>query len=350
MLQLAHKIFLYALAIIPIAILVYLLAMRMRNKAIKNFAEKPLFNRLAGDSSLSKKNLKFILLLVSLTLLIIALVDPEIGSHVENVERKGSDIVIALDLSNSMNAQDILPSRLERSKEAIEQMIDKLQGDKIGLVVFAGQAFVQLPLTTDYGAAKMFLEDINTGMIPVQGTAIGDAINTSADLFLQQDNSVGSASRNKAIVLITDGENFEDDALQAAKDASAKGIIIHTIGMGSPEGAPIPVGGSQSGFMKDKDGHIVVTKLDLNLLQQIAEAGGGTCVRASSSDAGLETILGQINKMDKKMISEKVYRDYDEQYELFVIPALLILVLDIFITERKTKWYQRLNLFGNHVK
>jgi Ca-activated chloride channel family protein len=346
MFQVAHKIFYYALAIVPIAILVYWLALSIRKKAIKGFAETSLYNRLAPESSLSKKNLKFILSLVAVLLLAIAMIDPEIGSHLESVERKGSDIVICLDVSNSMNAQDISPSRLERAKEDIEKLIGELQGDRIGIVVFAGEPFVQLPLTTDYGAAKMFLQTINTNMVPVQGTSIGTALNMSADLFLQQNNS---EARSKSIILITDGENFEDDALSAAKAAAEKGITIHTIAMGSADGAPIPIytNGQQSGFMKDKDGHTVVTKLDLNLTQQIAAAGGGSCVRASTSDAGLETILEQIRRMGKKMIEEKIYKDYDEQYELFVIPALLILLIDIFITERKTKWYQKLNLFGS---
>lgn len=347
MLQLAHKVFFYALAIVPVAVLVYWLAMNMRGKAIKSFAEAPLFRRLAAESSVSKKNLKFILLLLSLCLLIFAMVDPEIGSHEENVQNKGSDIVIALDVSNSMNAQDIAPSRLESAKEAIQQLMYQLHGDRIGIVVFAGQAFVQLPLTSDYGAARMFLDNINTNMIPVQGTAIGAAINMSADLFAQEDKN--SAGRNKAIILVTDGENFEDDAATAAKNAAAQGITIHTIGMGSPDGAPIPVytGGQQSGFMKDDSSHTVVTKLNITLLQQIAAAGNGTCIRASSADAGFGPLLDQIRKNSKAVVAQKVYRDYDEQFEWFIIPALLILLADIFITERKTRWYQRLNLFGN---
>jgi|SRR6185437_5046805 len=346
MLQFAHIIYIYALAAIPVMILVYWLAMRSRKKAIKTFAEVPLFQKLAPESSVSKKNLKFILELLAVLLLIGAMIDPEIGSHEETVERKGSDIVIALDVSNSMNAQDITPSRLEKSKQSIEQLIDHLEGDRLGMVVFAGQPFTQLPITTDYSAAKMFLQNINTGMIPVQGTAIGSAIDMSVDLLARQTSSANG--RNKAIILITDGENFEDDALRAAKDAASQGIIIHTIAMGSAEGAPIPVyqNGQQVGFMKDKDGSTVVTKLNADLLQQIAVATNGTSIRATSSDAGLTTILDQIRKMGKKMISSKVYRDYDEQFEFFILPALLLLILDIFITERKTKWYQRLNLFG----
>ncbi len=346
MLQLAHKIYFYALAFVPVAILVYWLALYIRKKKIKSFAEASLFKRLAPESSLGKKNLKFILSIVAVTFIIFAIIDPEIGSHLETVDRKGSDIVICLDVSNSMNAQDISPSRLERAKEDIEKLIGELQGDRIGIVVFAGQPFVQLPITTDYGAAKMFLQTINTNMVPVQGTAIGSALNMSTDLLTQQNNA---EARSKSIILITDGENFEDDAIAAAKAAADKGIVIHTIAMGSAEGAPIPLytNGQQTGFMKDREGNTVVTKLDINVTQQIAAAGGGTCVRASTSDAGLGTILSQIRKMGKKLVEEKVYRDYEEQYELFIIPALLILLLDIFITERKTKWYHQLNLFGS---
>lgn len=346
MLQYAHKIFAYGLAVIPLMVLVYWLAIRSRNKAIQVFAEVPLFKKLSPESSLSKKNLKFILELFAVLLLVVAMIDPEIGSHEEKVERRGSDIVIALDVSNSMNAQDILPSRLEKSKQAIEKLIGDLEGDRLGIVVFAGQPYVQLPITTDYAAAKMFLQNINTGMAPVQGTAIGSAIDMSVNLLSNQ--TAASAGRNKAIVLITDGENFEDDALRAAKDAAGQGIVVHTIAMGSPEGAPIPIymNGQQAGFMKDKDGNTVVTKLNADLVQQIAVATNGTSVRATSSDAGLDNILSQIRKMNKKLISSKVYRDFDEQFEFFIIPALLLLLIDIFITEKKTKWYHNLNLFG----
>lgn len=346
MLQFAHIIFIYALAAIPVFLLLYWLAMRSRGRNIRKFAEVPLFNKLSPDSSVSKKNLKFILALFSLLLIICAIIDPEIGSHEETVERRGSDIVIALDVSNSMNARDIAPSRLERAKEAIEKMIVELRGDRIGIVVFAGQPFIQLPITTDYSAAKMLLEPINTSMLPIQGTAIGSAIDMSANMLLNQPNN--ALGRNKAIILITDGENWEDDALRAAKDAAGEGIIIHTIGMGSTEGAPIPIinNGQESGYMKDKDGNTVITKLNIDLLSQIANATGGTCVRASTSNTGLELILDQIRKMGKKLIASKVYRDYDEQFEFFIIPAFLILLLDIFISERKTRWYHRLNLFG----
>jgi Ca-activated chloride channel family protein len=349
MLRLAHIEFIYVYAVIPVLILIYLFFLKQRKKSIRSFAEVSLFKKLTEDSALSKKNLKFILQMLALCFVILALVDPETGSHLETVETKGSDIVIALDVSNSMNAQDLMPSRLEKAKQAVEKLISQLHGDRLGIVVFAGQPFIQLPLTSDYQAAKMFLQTVSTNMIPVQGTSIGSAIEMSADLFNDQNNS--SSGRNKAIVLITDGENFQDDALQAAKTANANnGIVFYTIGMGSPEGAPIPVysNGQLTGYKKDKDGNTVTTKLDLNLLQQIAGETGGICIRASNNDAGMDKLSEVLNKKGGKAVTEKKYRDFSEQFEFFIVPALLLLIIDLFVTEKKTKWYQRLNLFGKN--
>lgn len=345
--NLAHTYFLYGFLVIPLVVLVYLFSMIRRKKKIREFAETSLFKRLSGDSSVSKKNLKFILAMIAAVLIICGMVDPEIGSHLEKIDTKGSDIVIALDVSNSMNCQDISPSRLECAKQAIEKLIDKLTGDRIGIVLFAGKPFIQLPLTTDYGAAKMYLQTVNTSLIPVQGTAIGAAIDDATSLFTDDMNS--SSGRSKSIILISDGENFEDDAVRAAAQAKEEaGIVIHTIAMGTEQGAPIPVfsNGQLSGFKKDKDGNTVITKLNIDLMQQIALETGGTCIRATSSDAGLSSVLNQINKMNKKTMSETRYRDWDEQFEYFIIPSLLLLLIDIFVTERTTKWYQRLNLFG----
>jgi Ca-activated chloride channel homolog len=347
MLEFAHKDFFYTLAVLPLLIMVYLLALYLRKKAIGKFGESALFTKLSNESSLAKKNLKFILALVALGFILIALIDPETGAHLENVTNSGSDIVLALDVSNSMNAQDVTPSRLERAKQAIEQLIDKLQGDRIGIVIFAGQPLVQLPITTDYSAAKMFLDEINSSLIPVQGTAIGSAITRSALLLLDEGDSTFS-KRSKSIILITDGENFEDDAVAAAKEAASKGIIIHTIGIGSPEGVPIPIyaNGKLSGYKKDKDGTTVITKLNLNLLESIAQNAGGICVQGGSADMGLDKVVDQINKMKKSKITIKRYSDYNEHFLPFAFIALALLIIDIFVTENKTKWYQKLNLFG----
>lgn len=319
----------------------------MRKKAIEKFGENILFKKLAGDSSLAKKNLKFILALVAFAFLLMAMIDPETGSHLENINTTGSDIVITLDVSNSMNAQDIQPSRLERAKEAIQQLIDKLHGDRIGIVIFAGQSLVQLPITKDYNAAKMFLSQIQSDLIPVQGTAIGEALARSANLLLDEGDSTFS-KRSKSIILISDGENFEDDAVAAAKEAASRGIIIHTIGIGSPDGVPIPIeaNGKITGYKKDKDGNTVITKLNMNLLESIAMNAGGISVLATNSDVGLDKVVDQINKLKKSKVSLKRYSDYNEHFLIFAFISLILLIIDIFVTEKKTKWYQQLNLFG----
>lgn len=347
MLDFAHKEFFYALAALPLLVAMYFLSLYLRKKAIERFGEADLFKKLTGESSLAKKNLKFILALVAFAFLLIALIDPETGSHLENINTTGSDIVIALDVSNSMNAQDIQPSRLERAKQAIQLLIDKLQGDRIGIVIFAGQSLVQLPVTTDYTAAKMFLGEIQTDLIPVQGTAIGEALIRSANLLLDEGDSTFS-KRSKSIILISDGENFEDDAVAAAKEAGERGIIIHTIGIGSPDGVPIPVeaNGKVTGYKKDKDGNTVITKLNMNLMESVALNAGGISVLATSSDVGLDKVVDQINKMKKSKVSLKRYSDYNEHFLIFAFIALVLLIIDIFVTEKKTKWYQQLNLFG----
>jgi len=347
MIDFAHKEFFYALIALLLLVALYFLSLYLRKKAIARFAETALFKRLTGSSSLAKKNLKFILALSALAFLTIALIDPETGAHLENVNSSGSDIVITLDVSNSMNAQDISPSRLERAKEAVEQLINKMQGDRVGIVIFAGQSFVQLPITTDYNSAKLFLGEINSTLIPMQGTAIGEAITRSANLLMDEADSLTS-KRSKSIILITDGENFEDDAVTASKEAASRGIVIHTIGIGSPEGVPIPisVNGKSTGFKKDKDGNTVITKLNINLLETIAANAGGICVQATNSDVGLDKVASQINKMKKTNISIKRYRDYNEHFMIFALLALILLIIDSFVTEKKTKWYQQLNLFG----
>lgn len=348
MIVFAHKEFFYVLIALPILVGLYFLSLYLRKKAIDRFGENRLFRRLTKESSLAKKNVKFILALSALALIMFAMIDPSTGAHMETVNTSGSDIVITLDVSNSMNAQDISPSRLERAKEAIQQLINKLQGDRIGIVIFAGQSLVQLPITTDYNAAKMFLGEIKSDLIPLQGTAIGQALEKSTSLLTDEGDSTFS-KRSKSIILISDGENFEDDAVLAAKVAASKGIVIHTIGIGSPEGVPIPVisNGKSSGYKKDKDGSTVVTKLNLDLLESVAINAGGICVHATNSDVGLDKIIGQINKMKKSKITIKRYRDFNEHFLPFIFIAFILLIIDTFVTEKVTKWYRQLNLFGD---
>ncbi|MEO5571392.1 MAG: VWA domain-containing protein [Bacteroidia bacterium] len=342
MFRLVHKEFLLLYALIPVLVILFFLMMRWKKKALSRFGEISLVTNLFPDASVSKPYVRFTLFILAAALFIFGLCGPQIGTKLEEVKRKGVDIVIALDVSNSMNAEDIRPSRLERAKQAIYHLVDKMEGDRIGLIIFAGQAYVQLPITTDYGAAKLFLQTVNSDIVPTQGTAVGSAI----DLAVQ---SIGdSIVKNTAIVVITDGENHEDDAVEAAKEAAKKGIIVHTIGMGSPDGSPIPVyrNGVRSGFVQDESGNTVVTKLDPDLLQQVADAGKGKFVRASNNDDGLELVMKEINSMEKKEFGTKMFTDYEDQYQYFIGAALLLLLIEFTMSEKKSKLLKQLNLFG----
>lgn len=334
--------YLYGLALIPLFWLVFWLMLRWKKKALKKFGELSVISQLIPDVSKSRPILKFIILMFAYALIIIGIANPQIGSKLEKVKRKGVDLMIALDVSNSMLAEDIKPNRLEKSKRAISKLIDRLENDRIGIVVFAGKAFTQLPITTDYAAAKMFLSTITQNVVGTQGTAVGSAIEHAFSAYDKEEDE----KRNKAIIIISDGENHEDDAIEQAKAAKEKGIIVHTIGMGLPEGAPIPVyRGYNRDYKKDNTGTTVITKLNETLLKQIAAAGGGRYVRANNTKAGLNAIFEEINKMEKTEIETKVFSDYEDRFQYFIGFALLLLIIEIFIFERKSKWAGKFNLF-----
>lgn len=346
MFRFAYYEMIYLFGLLPVFFILFMLMRRWKRKALDRFGDTKVIYQLFPDVSLSRPSIKFYLLMLALVFFITGLCGPLIGSKLEEVKRKGVDIMIALDVSNSMKAEDIKPSRLERSKQAISRLIDKLQGDRIGLVVFAGEAYTQLPITTDYGAAKLFLSSVEPDIVPRQGTAIGAAIETAASAFSD------SSGKNSAIIVITDGENHEDDAIDAAKKAWEKGIRTYTIGMGSVDGAPIPVfnNGARVGFKQDNSGQTVITKLDPAALQEISEAGHGRFVRASNSDDGLDLILKEINALEKKEFQSKMFTDYANQYQYFTAIALLFILLEFLIGERKSKWYSKLNLFEAKTK
>lgn len=341
MFRLENIQYLYAYLLIPVFVLLFILMKQWRKKAIRSLGDTEVVQQLMPDVSTAKPTMKFIFLLLALSLIILGVVNPQIGSKLQEVKRKGADVMIALDVSNSMKAEDLSPNRLQRAKLAISKLIDKLEGDRIGIVVFGGEAYVQLPITTDYAAAKLFLETIDTDIIPTQGTAIGAAVRLSMESFGQD------VGKNKAIIVITDGENHEDDALKAVEEAADKGISVNTIGMGSPSGSPIPVyrNGTQVGFKKDREGNTVITKLNEQMLQELAGAGNGVYVRASNSETGLNVILDEVNKLEKKNYESKMYSDYDDKFYYFLAPALLLIILELLISERKSKWLERLNLF-----
>lgn len=338
----AHPEYFYFLLVIPVFTVFFILARINRQRSLRLFGDHALISQLMPSVSTARPIIKFILWMFALGFIITALAQPQFGSKLLISKRKGVELIIALDVSNSMMAEDIKPNRLERAKRAIAKLTERLRDDKLGLIVFAGQAFVQLPITTDYVSAKLFLDAINTSIVPVQGTAIGAAIDMATKSF--SPNFIGS----KAVIVITDGENHEDDAVGAAKSALGKKIVVHTIGMGLPQGAPIPMGteGSRD-FLKDKSGNIVVTKLDESMLTQIAAAGGGTYIRANNAEVGLNNLFNEIEKMEKTELDSREYSEYNDQFPLFLTLALAMILIDFMILERKNKWLRNFRLFGN---
>jgi Ca-activated chloride channel homolog len=342
MFRFEHTEFLWALVLIPFLIGIFVWMMIWKKKAMQRFGDWPIIQRLLPGLSDGRIILKFVLLMIGYLFLIIGISNPQIGSRLIEGERKGIDIMIALDVSNSMLAEDIKPNRLEMSKQAISKLIDELGSDRIGMVVFAGKAYIQLPITTDYAAAKMFLTTISTNVVPVQGTAIGQAIELAETSFDDETHS-------RAIIVITDGENHEDDALGAAKEAASKGIKVYTIGMGLPEGAPIPELNQYQrmvGYKKDNKGSTIVTKLDESMLQQIASAGEGVYVRANNTQAGVKTIYDEINKLEKTKFETRMFSEYEDRFQYFIAISLLFFIIELLIFERKSKWLSRINFFG----
>jgi len=342
MIKFANTEYFYALALVLVFILLYWFYNSWKKRAKKSFGDEQVIDNLMPKVSESKPLLKFILIVIAFIFIVIGLVDPQIGSKLEKVKREGIDLMLVLDVSNSMLAEDIKPNRLERSKMAISSLIDKLQGDRIGIVIFAGNAYKQLPLTTDYSAAKLFLSAVDTKVVPTQGTAIGEAIEMASESFDEQEH-------NKAIIIITDGENHEDDAVEAATAATEMDIRVFTIGMGLPEGTPIPLYnnyGSQTGFKKDKDGQTVITKLNEDMLRQIAAAGNGAYARANNTTTGLRKIFDDISEIEKKEIETKQFTDYEHRFQIYLIGALLFLIIELLIATRKSSWAKKFDFFG----
>ncbi len=338
----AHPEYFYFLLVIPVFFVLFIISRINRSRSLRKFGNNDIIAQLMPSVSTSRPIIKFILWMLALGFIITALAQPQFGSKLLTSKRKGVELIIALDVSNSMMAEDIKPNRLERAKRAIAKLTERLRDDKLGLIVFAGQAFVQLPITTDYVSAKLFLDAINTSIVPVQGTAIGAAITMATKSF--SPNFAGS----KAIIVITDGENHEDDAVGAAKTAQEAKIVVHTIGMGLPQGAPIPVGPEgSSDFLKDKSNNIVVTKLDESMLTQISSAGNGTYIRANNAEVGLNNLFNEIEKMEKSEMDSREYSEYDDQFPLFLTLALVMILIDFLILDRKNKWLRNFRLFGN---
>jgi len=341
MLRFAHTYYLYLLLLVPFLTVLLVLYLIWRKKALNRYGEFQLVRKLIPEFSTGRLIFKFILLMIAYAFLVIALADPQTGSKLEKVQRKGIDVMIALDVSTSMLAEDIRPSRLERAKQAIAKLVERLDGDRIGIVVFAGKAYNQLPITTDYGAAKLFLSAITTNIVPVQGTAIADAIEMSANAF-------GQSTHSKAIIVISDGEDHQGDVLEQTEAAAKKGITVYTVGMGLPEGGPIPVynGNMQTGYKKDRDGTTIMTHLDESLLQRIAAIGKGMYVRANNSESSWQAVFDDLNKLQKSEIEGRQFSDYEDRYQYFLGFCLLFLIFELFVFDKKNQWYTRFNLFG----
>jgi len=340
MFRFGHIEYLYLLIIIPVLTLLFMILFGMRKKALKRFGNLQVIEQLMPALSLARPVIKFMLILLALTSLIFGIARPQFGSKLREIKREGVEIIIALDVSNSMMAEDIKPNRLERAKQAIAKMVDRLVNDKIGLIVFAGDAYIQIPITTDYVSAKLFLNTISTDIVPKQGTAIGSAIELGMKSFTQQEET------SKALIIITDGENHEDDAMEVARTAVEKGVRVHTIGIGLPKGAPIPVyNGGQKNYLRDNSGETVISNLDDDMLRKIAVAGVGVYIRSTDTRVGLDKLFDEINKMEKQEMEAKVYSDYDERFQYVFAIALFFLLLEFFILERKNKWLSKIKLF-----
>lgn len=339
MFRFAHIEFLWLLLAVPVLIGVHIWITRRKRRQLEQFGDPELLAELMPNASKVRPHVKFALQLVALSLLIIALARPQYGTKEQTVKRQGIEVMVALDISNSMMAEDVAPNRLERAKQMLSKMVDQMVDDKMGLVVFAGDAFTQIPITCDYVSAKMYLQSITPDLIPAQGTAIGKAINTCATSFGAEDSD-----KSRAIILITDGENHEDDAKAAAQAAKEKGMHVYVVGIGKPEGSPIPDG--RGSFKKDKSGQVVVSRLSEDMCREIAAAGNGMYVRADNSNTASRALQKELDKLGKQEIETKIFTDYNEQYQSFVLLALLILAAEFFIFSRKNKSLTKFNLFG----
>jgi Ca-activated chloride channel family protein len=338
MFRFAHPEFLYLLLLIPLLIGYHIFINRRKKKDMSSFGTVELMKQLTPHISPERIRIKLYIRVLIVGLFSIIVARPQFGSKLQNVKRKGIEIIVALDVSNSMMAEDVNPNRLERSKQILSKLIDDASNDKFGLIVFAGDAYTQVPITSDYVSAKMFLSSISPSLIARQGTAIGTAIDLAVSSF-GPENGIG-----RAVVVITDGENHEDNAVEAAKVAAEKGIVVHVVGIGKPEGSPIPMEGTMS-FRKDKQGNVVVSRLNEEMCNQIAKTGKGVYVRADNTNGALRVLKKELDKMAKADIETKVYAEYNEQYQVFAWFLLLLLIVDVLLPERQNKWLDKIKLF-----
>lgn len=331
--------YLYLLLLIPILVVGYIYLRYQRKKALLRFGDPELLASLMPEVSVYRPNVKFVILLFAVTLFPFLLARPQFGSKLETVKRQGIEVMIALDISNSMLAQDVQPSRLEKAKRLVAQLVDKMENDKVGMIVFAGDAYTQLPITSDYISAKMFLETINPSLISKQGTAIGSAISLAARSFTPQEN-VG-----RTLIIITDGENHEDGIEEASKLVGEKNIQINVLGVGLPEGAPIPEAGTND-YRRDREGNVIVTKLNEQMCQEIAKVGNGIYVRVDNTNNAQKAIAKEINKLAKADVETQVYTEFNEQFQVIALVILILAVIETLILMKKNPLFRHITLFS----
>ena len=342
MYQLDAPFYFYGLGILPILWVAYFLVMGWKRRAQNRFAHSNLMEKLSPYRSKFKPALKLLMLSLGISFLILGLVNPKIGTQLETVKREGVDIVFAIDVSKSMLAEDIAPNRLEKSKRLVSAIINQLASDRIGIIAYAAQAIPQLPITTDYGAAKMFLQALNTNMLSSQGTALDAALDLSGTYFDDEDQT------NRVVFLISDGEDHSEEGTTAAQRAADMGIRIFTFGVGTDEGAPIPIkrNGVIDSYKKDMQGETVITKRNATILKEIAQAAEGNYVDGNDTQAVVDFVAETLKNMDKKEFEAKKFVSYKDQFQAFLFAGFLLILLELFLFETKTKWVQRLNLFN----
>lgn len=341
----ANPDILYLLLLVPVLILIWAAGNRRRRLARDRFGDSGLVRRLTPDYSPARMTVKFFIRLLAFILALLTVARPQFGSRLEEVKREGVEVIIALDVSNSMLATDINPSRLERARQAISQLVDQLRNDRIGLILFAGDAYTQIPVTNDYLSAKMFLASAGPDAVSKQGTAIGAAIELGIRSFTPESD------KSRALIIITDGENHEDDAVEQARLAAEKGITVHTIGIGSPEGSPIPVTtNGRTDYLRDREGNTVISKLDEKTLREIASVTGGNYVRASNSSIGLNEIYSDIGRMKKSETNTVMYTEYNDQFLVPAVLLFLLLVADLLLADRRSHLLRRLGIVASDLK
>jgi len=336
--------YLYLLLLLPLLLGVRYFAYVRDNKRWRKLGEREVLNDLIPEYSSGRKKFKFFLIMLMFVLGVFLIARPQFGTKIENVKRQGVEVIVAMDVSNSMLATDVSPSRLQKAKRIVSQLIDGMDNDKVGLIVFAGKAYTQIPITSDYVSAKLFMDDISPSLVPTQGTAIGEAIDLAVRSFGGEDAEEADKKVGRAIIVITDGENFEDDARAAAARAAKRDILVHVVGVGTSEGAPIPQDGMMS-FKKTADGETVITRLDEQMCGEIAQAGKGIYVQADNSNNAERVIGKAVDAMSKSDVVSKVYTQYDEQFQWIAFVLLVLLLCEIVISERKNDWIRKWKIF-----